>query len=191
MEPRRGRHLVFADDLFQLSKVPKQKTVHVISKAVEKLSGCKLYNLQFYSYQLHIFWSENLNYSLLLPLLSQRCESCFLMCRPLANCTDQLPKHVNFSQFIASNVPSLKGFCQHSTNLQNGISALQALSSAMVSLQRYMRILCHYMRDHIPLAPASVVAILQLGYNDHHYCAEFCFWLCRRPILLISSTFTF
>ncbi|KAA3482544.1 outer envelope protein 64, mitochondrial-like [Gossypium australe] len=89
VEPRRGRHLVFADDLFQLSKVPKQKTVHVISKAVEKLSGY------------------------------------------------QLPKHVNFCQFIASNVPSLKGFCQHSTNLQNGISALQALSSAMVSLQRY------------------------------------------------------
>ncbi|KAK8364029.1 hypothetical protein V6Z12_A03G201800 [Gossypium hirsutum] len=89
VEPRRGRHLVFADDLFQLSKVPKQKTVHVISKAVEKLSGY------------------------------------------------QLPKHVNFCLFIASNVPSLKGFCQHSTNLQNGISALQALSSAMVSLQRY------------------------------------------------------
>nr|KJB32063.1 hypothetical protein B456_005G221100 [Gossypium raimondii] len=89
VEPRRGRHLVFADDLFQLSKVPKQKTVHVISKAVEKLSGY------------------------------------------------QLPKHVNFCQFIASNVPSLKGFFQHSTNLQNGISALQALSSAMVSLQRY------------------------------------------------------
>ncbi|GMJ12920.1 ARABIDOPSIS THALIANA TRANSLOCON AT THE OUTER MEMBRANE OF CHLOROPLASTS 64-V, outer membrane 64 [Hibiscus trionum] len=89
VEPRRGRQLVFADDLFQLSKVPKQKTAHVVSKAVEKLSGY------------------------------------------------QPPKHVNFSQFVASNVPSLKGFCQHSTNLQNGISALVALSSVMVSLQRY------------------------------------------------------
>ncbi|XP_039037954.1 outer envelope protein 64, mitochondrial-like isoform X1 [Hibiscus syriacus] len=89
VEPRRGRQLVFADDLFQLSKVPRQKTVHVVSKAVEKLSGY------------------------------------------------QPPKHVNFSQFIASNVPSLKGFLQHSTNLQNEISALVALSSVMVSLQRY------------------------------------------------------
>ncbi|KAE8672776.1 Outer envelope protein 64 [Hibiscus syriacus] len=89
VEPRRGRQLVFADDLFQLSKVPRQKTVHVVSKAVETLSGY------------------------------------------------QPPKHANFSQFIASNVPSLKGFLQHSTNLQNGISALLALSSVMVSLQRY------------------------------------------------------
>ncbi|KAE8716774.1 Outer envelope protein 64 [Hibiscus syriacus] len=89
VEPRRGRQLVFADDLFQLSKVPSQKTVHVVSKAVEKLSGY------------------------------------------------QPPKHVNFSLFVTSNVPSLKGFLQHSTNLQNGISALLALSSVMVSLQRY------------------------------------------------------
>ncbi|XP_022763683.1 outer envelope protein 64, mitochondrial-like isoform X2 [Durio zibethinus] len=50
---------------------------------------------------------------------------------------DQPPQHINFSQYIASNVPSLKGFRQHSTNLQNGISALKALSSVMVSLQRY------------------------------------------------------
>ncbi|XP_021294952.1 outer envelope protein 64, mitochondrial [Herrania umbratica] len=89
VEPRRARRLVFADDLFQLSKVPKQKTVYVVSKAIEKLSGY------------------------------------------------QPPKHINFSQYVASNVPSLKGFCQVSTNLQNGISILKALSSVMVSLQRY------------------------------------------------------
>lgn len=35
------RRLVFADDLFQLSKVPLQKTVHVVKKAIENLSGCK------------------------------------------------------------------------------------------------------------------------------------------------------
>ncbi|GKV35397.1 hypothetical protein SLEP1_g43667 [Rubroshorea leprosula] len=39
VEPRRTRRLIFADDLFQLSKVPKQKTVYVVSKAIEKLSG--------------------------------------------------------------------------------------------------------------------------------------------------------
>ncbi|XVE66560.1 hypothetical protein DITRI_Ditri08aG0088200 [Diplodiscus trichospermus] len=89
VEPRRARRLVFADDLFQLSKVPKQKTVYVVSKAIEKLCGY------------------------------------------------QPPKHINFAQHIASNVPSLKGFCQHSTNMQNGISTLKALASVMVSLQRY------------------------------------------------------
>ncbi|XWS39736.1 hypothetical protein CRYUN_Cryun18bG0079800 [Craigia yunnanensis] len=89
VEPRRARCLVFSDDLFRLSKVPKQKTVYVVSKAIEKLSGY------------------------------------------------QPPKHINFAQYIASNVPSLKGFCQHSNNLQNGISTLKALSSVMVSLQRY------------------------------------------------------
>ncbi|XVF67217.1 hypothetical protein PTKIN_Ptkin10aG0102300 [Pterospermum kingtungense] len=89
VEPRKARRLVFADDLFQLSKVPKQKTVYVVSKAIEKLSGY------------------------------------------------QPPLHIKFAEYIASNVPSLKGFCQHSTNLQNGISTLKALSSVMVSLQRY------------------------------------------------------
>ncbi|KDP40901.1 hypothetical protein JCGZ_24900 [Jatropha curcas] len=89
VEPRRARRLIFADDLFQLSKVPKQKTEYVISKAIEKLSG----------YQ---------------PL-----------------------KHMNLGQYIASNVQSLKGFCEESTHLQNGTSTLKALSSVMVSLQRY------------------------------------------------------
>lgn len=42
VEPRRARRLIFADDLFQLSKVPIQKIVHAISKVIEVLSGCKL-----------------------------------------------------------------------------------------------------------------------------------------------------
>lgn len=39
VEPRRVRNLMIADDLFQLSKVPKQKTVHVVNKVAENLSG--------------------------------------------------------------------------------------------------------------------------------------------------------
>lgn len=50
---------------------------------------------------------------------------------------DQLPEHMNFSQYIAANVPSLKDFREESTKLQNGISALKALCSAMFSLLRY------------------------------------------------------
>ncbi|CAK7356982.1 unnamed protein product [Dovyalis caffra] len=57
VEPRRSRRLIFADDLFQLSKVPKQKAEGVISKAIENLSGY------------------------------------------------QPPRHMNFGQHIASNVP--------------------------------------------------------------------------------------
>lgn len=95
VEPRRPRRLVFADDLFGLSKVPKHKSLDVVSKAAEKLSGY------------------------------------------------QPPKHINFGQHIASNVPSLKVFCEQSTNLQNGISTLKALSSAMLSLQR-----CEFKTNH-------------------------------------------
>ncbi|KAG6792478.1 hypothetical protein POTOM_001628 [Populus tomentosa] len=91
VEPRRARHLIFADDLFQLSKVPKQKAEGVISKAFENLSGY------------------------------------------------QPQQHINFGQHISLNVPSLKGFRDQSTKLQNGISNLKALCSAMVSLQRYLR----------------------------------------------------
>lgn len=89
VEPRRARRLIFADDLFQLSKVPKQKAEGVIGKAIENLSGY------------------------------------------------QPQQHINFGQHISLNVPSLKGFLDQSTNLQNGISNLKALSSAMVSLQRH------------------------------------------------------
>lgn len=39
VEPRRTRRIVVADDLFQLSKVPQQKTVYIVSKVTEKLSG--------------------------------------------------------------------------------------------------------------------------------------------------------
>ncbi|KAJ0960964.1 hypothetical protein J5N97_001068 [Dioscorea zingiberensis] len=40
--PKRERRLIFADDCFQFSKVPKQKTLHVVRKAAEKLSGYQL-----------------------------------------------------------------------------------------------------------------------------------------------------
>lgn len=43
LEPKRTRSIVIADDLFQFSKVPVQKTAYVISKTVEKLSGCKFH----------------------------------------------------------------------------------------------------------------------------------------------------
>ncbi|XP_076960496.1 outer envelope protein 64, mitochondrial-like [Bidens hawaiensis] len=39
VEPRRTRRVIVADDLFQLSKVPQQKTVYIVSKVTEKLSG--------------------------------------------------------------------------------------------------------------------------------------------------------
>ncbi|KAF7803724.1 outer envelope protein 64, mitochondrial [Senna tora] len=53
--------------------------------------------------------------------------------------TDQSPKNMNLCQYIASNVPSLKGFCdpEPSTHQQNGASILTALSSVMFSLQGY------------------------------------------------------
>ncbi|XP_052192979.1 outer envelope protein 64, mitochondrial isoform X2 [Diospyros lotus] len=88
LEPRRIRRIIIADDLFQLSKVPKQKTIRVVGRVTGKLS-------------------------------------------------DQLPKHLNFGHYIASNVPSLKAFHEDSTNPQNGISTLKALSSVMLLLQRY------------------------------------------------------
>lgn len=70
VEPKRARRLVFADDLFQLSKVPKQKTVYVVSKAIEKLSGCKLYGLQF------LFISVACFSGLKIMILTQ----CYLFC---------------------------------------------------------------------------------------------------------------
>lgn len=89
VELKRTRRITFADDLFQLSKVPSQKTVYTIGKAIENLSGY------------------------------------------------QSPQHMNLCQYIASNVPTLKGFLGHLTHQQNGVSILKALTSVMLSLQGY------------------------------------------------------
>ncbi|CAN6543828.1 unnamed protein product [Malus baccata var. baccata] len=95
VEPKRARRLIFADDLFQLPKIPTEKTVHVVSKAIEHLSGY------------------------------------------------QPPKHMNFSQYIASNVPSLKAFREESTKRQNGVFTLKALSSVMLLIQS-----CEFKTNH-------------------------------------------
>ncbi|RDX65242.1 Outer envelope protein 64, mitochondrial, partial [Mucuna pruriens] len=88
VELKRTKRIIFADDLFQLSKVPSQKTVYIIGKAIENLS-------------------------------------------------DQSPQHMNLCQYIASNVPSLKGFREQVTHQQNGVSLLKVLTSVMFSLQGY------------------------------------------------------
>ncbi|PHU04738.1 Outer envelope protein 64, mitochondrial [Capsicum chinense] len=89
VEPKRTRYFVIADDLFQLCMVPKQKTVYVVTKVIEKLPGY------------------------------------------------QTLRHLNLGQYIASNVPSLKGFIDQSPIQQNGMSTLGALSSVMFLLQSY------------------------------------------------------
>ncbi|KAK9166959.1 hypothetical protein Scep_002150 [Stephania cephalantha] len=88
-ERRRMRRLIFADDCFQFSRVSSQRTIPVINRAIESLSGY------------------------------------------------QQPQLVNIGKFIASNVSSLKGFCEKSLNSQHGVSTLKALSRVMISLQRY------------------------------------------------------
>nr|GLL23842.1 outer envelope protein 64, mitochondrial-like [Ipomoea trifida] len=87
--PKRMRRFIIADDLFQLSKVPKQKIAHVVRKVTEKISGC------------------------------------------------QAPKDMNLGKYIASNVPSLKVFCEESINHHHGMSTLRALSSVMFLLLSY------------------------------------------------------
>ncbi|KAH9603153.1 hypothetical protein KSS87_018599 [Heliosperma pusillum] len=88
-QSRRSRRFIFADDLFELSKVPKQKSSYVVSKATESLSGY------------------------------------------------QSPRHVNMGEFIGSNVPSLTGFLEESSNVKNGVAVLKALALVMDLLNRY------------------------------------------------------
>ncbi|XP_074584735.1 outer envelope protein 64, mitochondrial [Curcuma longa] len=90
---KRTRRFLLADDCFQLLRVPKQRTVDVLSKAIENLSGY------------------------------QPC------------------KHMNISQYLMTNVLSLKEFTEPTPN--QGTSILKAVSSAMVSLQR-----CEFQFNH-------------------------------------------
>ena len=45
-------------------------------------------------------------------------------------------EHKNIGQYISSNVPSLKEFCEDYTDLQRGVSSLKALSAAMLLIQK-------------------------------------------------------
>lgn len=45
VDTRRSRCITFADDLFQLSKDATQKTIYVISKTIENMSGCKFLDI--------------------------------------------------------------------------------------------------------------------------------------------------
>ncbi|KAL5211201.1 hypothetical protein ABZP36_022048 [Zizania latifolia] len=47
------------------------------------------------------------------------------------------PKHINIGQYINSHVPSLKDFCEPTMGMQEGMSALKALSTVMLLLQRH------------------------------------------------------
>ncbi|KAJ8628643.1 hypothetical protein MRB53_021966 [Persea americana] len=55
----------------------------------------------------------------------------------------QSAKHMNIGHFIASNVPTLKVFREASTNMQQGIATLKALSNVMLLLQR-----CEFKTNH-------------------------------------------
>nr|GLL28638.1 outer envelope protein 64, mitochondrial-like isoform X1 [Ipomoea trifida] len=88
-EPKRMGRFLIADDLFQLSKVPSQKTIDIVKRSTEKLSGY------------------------------------------------HTPLHINLGKYIATNVPSLKGFSEEPTRQQQGISTLQAISTVMFQLLSY------------------------------------------------------
>lgn len=89
LAPKRTRRFVIADDLFELTKVPKQLTADVVSKVAERSAGY------------------------------------------------QPPKHINLAQHITTNVPSLKGFREESTDQKFGISTLKALCLVMSQLHSH------------------------------------------------------
>jgi len=45
VDTKKSRCIIFADDLFQSSKDATQKTIYVIGKAIENMSGCKFLGL--------------------------------------------------------------------------------------------------------------------------------------------------
>ena len=79
--------------------------------------------------------------------------------------TDQSPKHMNLGQYFASNVPSLKGFYEVASHVQQGVAALKALSSVMVLLNRYLLLKCFLPRlssaHELPLISQYVIKLLK------------------------------
>lgn len=50
VEPKRTRRCIIADDLFQLSKAPKQNILSVVCKVIKDLKGCKLQACSTFDY---------------------------------------------------------------------------------------------------------------------------------------------
>lgn len=70
------------------------------------------------------------------PLDGEDVYSLLWIKNQLLFCADQPVKHMNISQYLMSNVLTLKEFVEPSMKKQPG-SALKAISSAMIFLQRY------------------------------------------------------
>lgn len=150
VEPRRTRCFIIADDLFQLSKVPKQKSIQVITRVTENLSGCKskIYHISVtIPWSFHWWFDVKILVCYKISAMSSYCSrpkhvACLcILSFGLIDSTDQPPRHVNFGQYVAANVPSLRGFREESMTLQDGISTLKALSSVMFLLQRYLKLI--------------------------------------------------
>lgn len=74
---------------------------------------------------------------------------------------DGTPKHMQFGQYIVSNVPSLELFQEESTNKQTA-ATLRALSSAMLLLQRFS----------LKIQIIFATLILYLAFEKVHIIAE-------------------
>lgn len=78
---------------------------------------------------------SDVSFSLIHMFVTLLIQICYKLIPYLA---DQPPKHINIGQYIYSNVPSLKEFCEPATKLEEGTSALKAISTVMLLLQRFV-----------------------------------------------------
>ncbi|KAH1250286.1 Outer envelope protein 64, mitochondrial [Glycine soja] len=70
VETKRSRHFIFADDLFQLSKIPTQNTIYVIDQAPKHLNLCQYIDSRVPSLRLHQQSTHQQNETSILKTLS-------------------------------------------------------------------------------------------------------------------------
>lgn len=86
---------------------------------------------------------------------------------------------MNFGQYVAANVSSLRVFREESMNFQIGINALKALSSVMFLLLRYLKLFIKF--DHSPSIPNTPAHRQTNTYKkgkeeEEEETLPFCFW---------------
>lgn len=146
-DSRAPRHIIIADDCFQLLKSPKNRVAQVVIRSTEKLFGSKFYCVTILVWFL-LWFGSTLSCFLFFPPSSWLCRriGTYLLLFNVFTFLGQVLNSANLGDYLAAKVPSLKQFHNAKRNGELKLSSLQSLANAMLLLKRWF--ICLFISFH-------------------------------------------